>query len=144
MTINPTDINQPLRERTLLHGRNVMAVSSVLITLAWVPGIDVAKFHPFGFEFTDDSLLSAWLLLLAVLLYYAVRFWVDNRVDYAAWWDQYGPNCSPPRPEEGGLYNKQIVRLNKRYKMWDRGLPYTFAAIALIATVSEIWPLLQF
>jgi len=64
-----------------------MATSAVILVLAWVPGIDIEQFKPFGLEFTKESgsLLSVWCLLAVILIYYVVRFSVDLWVDFLEW-----------------------------------------------------------
>ena len=64
-----------------------MAIGGVILVLAWVPGIKIEQFEPFGFDFTNarGSLLSVWWLLAGILGYYFVRFCIDFWVDYLEW-----------------------------------------------------------
>ncbi len=84
---------QVIKDRTQKFGRNVMAVGSVMLVLAWVPGIKIEQFKPFGFDFTAarGSMLSVWCLLMGILVYYFIRFCVDVRIDYL--------NSDPARKE---------------------------------------------
>jgi len=79
--------DQILKDRTQKFGRNATATSAVILVLAWVPGIDIEQFKPFGLEFTKESgsLLSVWCLLAVILIYYVVRFSVDLWVDFLEW-----------------------------------------------------------
>ena len=73
-----------LQERTHKYGRNVTAAAVVILVLAWVPGIEVSEFEPFGFVVREapSAELSIWCLLTGILVYYFVRFLVSLRIDY--------------------------------------------------------------
>ncbi|MCH9018987.1 MAG: hypothetical protein IIA73_01285 [Proteobacteria bacterium] len=75
-----------LQERTHKYGRNVTAAASVILVLAWVPGIEISEFEPFGFVIGDapGGELSIWCLLTGILVYYFIRFSVSLRIDYLA------------------------------------------------------------
>ena len=82
---DPTDIPVPLSDRTLAHGRNVMAAASVILILAWVPHIEIKSFKPLGFDFREGGELSVWGILAVVLVYYAIRSIYEYSADYSGW-----------------------------------------------------------
>ena len=142
---DPTDIPAPLSDRTLAHGRNVMAAAGVILVLAWVPHIEITKFEPLGFKISEDGKLSIWGLLAFVLVYYAVRFSADCWVDYKGWRDTYGGQVSASR---GGAarskpFNQHVRRLNKKFWWLDIGPPAVLFLLALIATYQKIAPLVK-
>ena len=103
---------QVIKDRTQKFGRNVVAAGSVMLVLAWVPGIKIEQFKPFGFDFTAarGSMLSVWWLLLGILVYYFIRFCVDVRIDYL--------KSNPTRKEEFKIWRdlKRKARKAKKIK----------------------------
>ncbi len=75
-----------LQEQTHKYGRNLTAAAGVILVLAWVPGIEVSEFEPFGFVIGDvpGGELSIWCLLTGIFVYYFIRFSVSLRIDYLA------------------------------------------------------------
>ena len=149
---DPKDIPQPVSDRTLVHGRNVMAIAGVLIVLAYVPGIEIEKFKPFGFQFDTDSLLSAWGLLAVVLFYYTTRFIVDCSVEWLPWRGTYIEDSSgvfAPRKLENVLdkslndpkFYKNIIRLQNRFVFWDFAPPMVMALLGFVAASIKIYGL---
>lgn len=85
--MNIADVKPPLSERTATHGRNVMAISSLTLALAWVPGINLEDLTIFGLNFENEepAQISAWALIATVLIYYCWRFCMDFITDFAGW-----------------------------------------------------------
>lgn len=80
-----SDVKPPLTDRTLKYGRNVIAISSVIIVLAFVPNIELDGFRPFGLKISEDGERSIWGVLGIVLIYYAFSFGVAAVIDVRAW-----------------------------------------------------------
>lgn len=86
----------PLGERALKYGRNTIVMASIIIVLARVPGIELCKFHPFGFEFTPGNEKWVWGLLGMVLFYYALHFAIQAWIDIPNWQPATdGPRARP-------------------------------------------------
>lgn len=75
-----------LGDRAQKYGRNVMAAAGAILALAWLPGIGIEQFKFFGLEFNkaSGSQFSFWCLMTVVLVYFAVRYWIEARIDYLA------------------------------------------------------------
>ena len=128
---------QPLTDRTLVHGRNVMASAGVILVLAWAPGIKIRDFHPMDFQFTDGSELSVWLLLVGVMIYYAGRFAKDCHTDFPPWKNEFiKKGFSDVASREQAEY------LDKRAWRWDMLPPFAMAVFAVIAAGQKIIALL--
>ncbi len=54
------------------YSRNVTILSSTIIVLAWVPGISIQNFKPFGFEACRAE-PWIWIMLLIVLCFYTAH-----------------------------------------------------------------------
>ncbi len=142
-----------------------MVAASVILVLAWVPGIDIEKFKPFGFEFTAESgsLLSVWCLLAGILVYYFVRFSVDVTVDFLAWnpgrkvlnskWQRARQGIRDAKNTQGAIeptdqmHTISDLRPTKihawQFYVLDVGLPVAlFAAAAITAYLRIVayWP----
>jgi len=144
------EIEPPLSDRTLAHGRNVMAIASVLITLAWVPGINVEDFKPFSFTFDADNWKAAWGVLAGVLSYYLIRFGMDCRTDWIPWKHDRDGRLTVIRAgnsDKGSLQQQdidaQMQRVYRRFVWWDVGLPVVLAILGLIASGTETWGLIK-
>jgi hypothetical protein len=135
---DPNGIPPPLTERTLVHGRNVMAIAGIMMVLAWVPGIEVREFHPLGFTFDDGSMLSAWCLLVGVLAYYVARFFNDWTIDLYAWAGTY----LEPLIIRGDGTETHIMYLYRRAKRFDIGIPILMAVGGMFAGGYKIYFLL--
>ena len=138
-----TDIPAPLSDRTLAHGRNVMAAAGVILVLAYVPYIQIKNFAPLGFDFKEGGEMSVWSLLAAVLVYYATRFGVECRVDYSGWRDTYrGHFGTPPgEPSQAELFNRHARRLNRKFWFLDVAPPGLMFLAALVAAYQQLAPL---
>lgn len=153
----------PLSDRTLKYGRNVMATAGVVIVLAWVPEIDVGRFHPFGFDFLTGGKLSAWSVLCAVLVYYFGSFGFAAAIDIPEWHRQQAGELSRltqnlaamrassregnenARQSAAASVRTQRVLRFTRWRLWwlDLGLPAAMFVAALSATISRLaalWP----
>tara|TARA_B100000315_G_scaffold236682_1_gene252731 strand:- start:3169 stop:3510 length:342 start_codon:yes stop_codon:yes gene_type:complete len=109
-----------------------MIAAGVIIVLACVPGVEIEKFQPLGFEFNTDSKLSAWGLLLAVLSYNAARFGADCWIDYNIWSrDHLTQNPSHS-------INRDIKMTQKYFWIWDFAPPLVMAIIGLFGAIKEI------
>ena len=53
------EIDHPLSDRPLKYGRNVMAVSGVILALSWIPHIEVGEFSPFGLKLPEGGEILA-------------------------------------------------------------------------------------
>ena len=140
---DPTDIPAPLSDRTLAHGRNVMATAGVILVLAYVPYIEIAKFAPLGFDFSEGGELSVWGILASVLVYYAIRFSADCYIDYKGWRDTYGGqvSASPGGAARSKPFNQHVRRLNKKFWWLDVIPPALMFLAALVAAYQRIAPL---
>ncbi len=141
----PTNIPPPLSDRTLAHGRNVMAVAGVIVVLAWVPYIEITSFKPLGFDIKEGGELSVWGILASILVYYAIRFCADCWTDYNGWRDTYlGQFRSPPGdPSMDELFNSHARRLRMRFWVWDVAAPALMFLVALVAAYQQIAPLVM-
>ena len=142
---DPTDIPAPLSDRSLAHGRNTMAAAAVILVLAWVPDINIKKFSPLGFDFEEGGELSVWGILAIVLVYYAVRFFVDCCVDYRGWADTYGKQATPTKgaARRSQQFNRHIQRLRRKFWILDVAPPALMFLAALVATYQQIAPLVM-
>ncbi|MCH8113735.1 MAG: hypothetical protein IH905_17585 [Proteobacteria bacterium] len=136
----PTDIPGPLSDRSLAHGRNVMAAASVILVLAYVPDIEIKSFSPLGFDFNEGGELSVWGLLAAVLVYYAIRFGADCWTDYNGWIDTYREYVAvrvgqPPRDH---AYNLHARRLNRKFWGLDVTPPALMFLAAMFAAYQQV------
>ncbi len=139
----PTDVAAPLADRTLAHGRNVMAAASVILVLAYVPDIEIKSFSPLGFNFNEGGELSVWGILAGILVYYAIRSGYEYWTDYSGWKDTYRKSLKIPptatRPSEE--FNRHARRLNRKFWVLDVAPPAVMFLAALVATVQQIAPL---
>ena len=142
-TDTPTDIPAPLSDRSLAHGRNVMAVAGVIVVLAWVPHIEITKFEPLGFKITEGGELYIWLILAVVLGYYAIRFCADCWTDYSGWRDTYKGllKLALDNDVRKKAHSRHVYRLNRKFWGWDAALPALMFLVALFAAVQQIAPL---
>jgi len=119
-----------------------MIVAGIIIVLAWVPGVEIHKFHPLGFDFEADSQLSAWGLLLTVLIYYIARFGADCWTDYKIWYGTYSGNLREMKTNPGAARTNpaslSAAVLNKHFWFWDFSPPAIMAIIGAIAAITEI------
>lgn len=119
-----------------------MAVASVIVVLAWVPNIEITSFKPLGFDIKEGGELSVWGILAGVLVYYAIRFGVECRVDYTGWIDTYRKSLAG-----GGsttldyANNRHVRRLNKKFWVLDVAPPAVMFLVALVATNQQVTPL---
>ncbi len=136
----PTDIPAPLSDRSLVHGRNVMAVAGVIVVLAWVPYIEIKSFSPLGFDFSEGGELSVWGILAVVLVYYAIRFGYECWADYTGWRDSYREwltvTTSQNRP-----HASHVRRLRMKFWVLDVAPPALMFLLALLATYQQVAPL---
>ena len=137
-----TDIPAPLSDRSLAHGRNVMAAASVILVLAWVPYIEIKSFKPLGFDIKEGGELSVWGFLSTILVYYAIRFCADCWTDYNGWRDTYLGYFRTP-PEEKPSQSAHIRRLNRKFLWLDVAPPALMFLAALVATVQQVAPLVK-
>ncbi len=135
-----TEVAAPLADRTLAHGRNVMAVAGVIVVLAWVPYIEITSFKPLGFDIKEGGELSVWGVLAAVLFYYAIRFCADCWTDYNGWRDSYrGHFSAPPRERsQDEMFNSHARRLNRKFWVLDVAPPALMFLVALVAAYLQI------
>ena len=141
----PTDIPAPLYDRTLVHGRNVMAAAGVILVLAYVPDIQIKSFSPLGFDFSKGGELSVWGLLAAVLVYYAIRFGYECWTDYAAWIGVHRPKLYA-HTKTDRIRNKMYRharRLNRKFWVLDLAPPALMFLAALVATYQQVAPLVK-
>lgn len=140
---NAVEIHAIASYRTMVHGRNLMAIAGALVVLAWLPGVEVKDFHPFGFTFDGRSLLSFWSLITFVLFYYAVRFVVDAWTDFKPWMDVFRGQVIRSKSEGGqGVHqqnaDRQAMRIYRRFVWLDFALPMAFFCIGLVAAIDEL------
>ena len=154
-----------LKDRAQKFGRNAMVPASVILVLAWVPGIDIEKFKPFGFEFTAESgsLLSVWCLLAGILVYYFVRFSVDVTVDFLAYnprrktldakWQRARQGIRDAKNTQGAIEpTDQMLTISelrperihmRQFYVLEVGLPvvlFLTAAKTLFLRIGPLWP----
>ena len=141
----PTDIPAPLSDRTLAHGRNVMAVAGVIVVLAWVPYIEITSFEPLGFDIKKGGELSVWGILAAVLVYYAIRFGVECLVDYTGWIDEHRNSLSvpPEKPRREYIFNLHARRLRRKFWLMDVLPAVLMFLFAVVATYQQVAPLIM-
>ncbi len=136
---DPTDIPAPLSDRTLAHGRNVMAAAGVILVLAWVPDIEIKSFSPLGFDFKEGGVLSVWGLLAGVLVYYAIRFGVECRVDYTGWIDTYRKSLAGAGTTTREIANySHVRRLNRKFWVLDVAPPALMFLAAMFAAYQQV------
>ena len=117
-----------------------MAAAGVILVLAYVPGIEIKKFSPLGFDFSEGGELSVWGLLAAVLVYYAIRFVADCWTEYNGWRDTYGGNLtvSPTKARSSQVYNRHAQRLKKRFWGFDVAPPALMFPAAMVAAYQQV------
>jgi hypothetical protein len=151
MVNGPHEIPQPLDERALKYGRNVLIVGCITLTLAFVPYIEVSKFKPFGFDLSQSGEVSVWGLLAIVLIYYSAHFWIACRMEYKAWTADYGgkvrykptPHKGIPGAKDTNQRNYRTTFFMKRFWFLDFGLPTTVGILGVctaIYNVASLWP----
>ena len=138
---DPTNIPPPLTDRTHAHGRNTMAVASVIVVLAWVPYIEITSFEPLGFDIKEGGQLSVWGILATVLVYYAVRFGYECFVDYTGWMDTYQGEFNVDHHDQAD--SRHAIRLRRKFWGLDVLLPALMFLAALVATVQQVAPLVK-
>ncbi len=118
-----------------------MATASVILVLAYVPYIEIKKFAPLGFDFSEGGELSVWGILAAVLVYYAIRFGYECWVDYTGWIDSYREwltvTTSQNRP-----HANHVRRLRIKFWVLDVAPPALVFLAALAATIQQAAPLI--
>jgi hypothetical protein len=137
---DPTEIPAPLSDRSHAHGRNVMAVAGVILVLTYVRGVDINKFSPLGFSIGEGHELSAWGLLVFVLVYYGGRFGTDCWTDYNGWRDTYKQDFTD-RPNDADVtqkFRRHIRRLNRKFWFLDAAPPAVMFFAAIIAAYGKI------
>lgn len=82
---------QSFSERTLKYGRNLMLAATGTIVFTSIPAVDLANSRPFNFKIQPGGEIWLWYMLLAVLLYYAIRFFGLAVPDYDRWHAEYIP-----------------------------------------------------
>ncbi len=122
-----------------------MAAASVIVVLAWVPHIEIKKFEPLGFDFSEGGELSVWGLLVAVLVYYAIRFSADCWTDYNGWRGMYRKslNLAPDDANYGNVTNRHVRRLNRKCWGLDVTPPALMFVAALAAAYQQVAPLVM-
>ena len=145
------EVDSPLSDRTLKYGRNVMAVSGVILALSWIPGIEVSKFSPFGLSLPEGGEIYIWSTLGIVLIYYALQFCVAGVLDFRAWYHTNSPIFDLRVPEiavqkEGLLPHLAKARGHRvsvffRFLILDVAFPAVMFLAALGATYEQVAPL---
>ncbi len=153
---------QILEERTHKYGRNVMATAGVILVLAWVPGIEISAFEPFGFVIGDapGGELSIWWLLGGVLVYYFVRFLVSLGIDVLEKRDSIATRYHQLRDDKfavDSLDTGKGARKQAQTRIWlfppnlvaewqflilEAGMPivlFSFAAFAAYVEIGSLW-----
>jgi len=146
MSGHTIEIEHPLSDRPLKYGRNVMALSSVILVLAYVPYIEVSKFKPLGFDLSVGGEISIWGILGIILLYYAFQFGVAAWLDYRVWIysnpAKFPPDNMERRPAERlSEEQKQRGYVLRRFIFLDVVIPTVLFLVAIIACGQEIYPL---
>lgn len=136
MGVFPSD-ERPLLDRSLKYGRNVLAVSSTILVLAWVPNIDICDFSPLGFKVTGEGALSLWGILTAVLGYYLIHFVVGCMIDFKMWTGSNGfifwaGNNGPTSP----IYH--IAVMTRHALILDIFIPIATFLAAEYAVISRV------
>lgn len=145
------EVGPPLSDRTLKYGRNVMAVSGVILALSWIPHIKVGEFSPFGLKLPEGGEIYIWSILGIVLVYYAVQFGVAGVLDYRAWhhtntpiFDLRTPQHPVRQEESRALLAKargHRVSVFLRFLILDVAFPAVMFLAALDATYQQVAPL---
>ncbi len=137
---DPTDIPGPLSDRSLVHGRNVMAAAGVILVLAYVSDIQIEDFEPLGFDFSKGGELSVWCLLAGVLVYYAFRFGADCWTDYRGWRDTYRGSLAVPSgtTRSDHVVARHVRRLYRKFWFWDVTIPAVMFLAAIFAAYQQI------
>jgi hypothetical protein len=123
-----------------------------MVVLAWVPGVDIKKFEPFGFEISADSALSIWALLSCVLIYYFANFMFTSLIERRSWNLEHVVEFKKFR----GRHNPEVHRNDQldpktswdiqsfEWRLWaDMGPPIILFIAALVAAISsmvKLWP----
>ena len=117
-----------------------MVAASVILVLAWVPYIEITSFEPLGFDINEGGELSVWGILAVVLVYYAIRFGFDCRVDYAGWIDEYRKALSvpPEKPRSEHVFNRHARRLKRKFWFMDVAPPALMFLAALVAAYQQV------
>ena len=119
-----------------------MIAAGIIIVLAWFPGADIENFQPLGFEFDAKSKLSAWVLLLLVLVYYILRFGADCRIDYKIWFKSYAANMALSKDKTKittpDAVGEDALLFKKHFWVWDFSPPAFMAIAGVIAAGREI------
>ncbi len=145
-------VDPPLSDRPLKYGRNVMWLSSVILVLAYVPYVEVNKFEPLGFDLSEGGEISVWGILGAVLIYYALQFYVAGVLDFRVWYHGNSPVFSLTVPLPASAKTTEIepktkirgqrVRVFLRFLILDFAFPTGLLVFAIGACGSEILTLL--
>lgn len=143
----------PLSDRTLKYGRNVMATSGVIVVLAWVPGIEIDRFKPFGFDFSDGGALAFWCVLFVVMFYYFISFVIGAAINIHLWMSDPGglkvkwAEGADKKPIIGAGFVRAVSLRDVRFTNWrmwfDVGTPTVMLIAAMVAAVPRIvdlWP----
>ncbi len=145
------DTPAPLSDRTLKYGRNVLAVSAVILVLAYVPYIDVETFKPLGFDPAQGGAMSVWGILAGMLVYYGLQFVFGCRIEYLAWIRSYIPmNQFGKRGFKSGMpgdHREKLVASHRRFWWLDLGLPGVCLLAALPTAcwrTYQLWPSFRF
>lgn len=76
---------QSFTDRTLKYGRNLMAAAVPIIVFSFVPLVNLAKSRPFNFKIEAGGEIWLWWILLALLVYYGIRFFGLAIPDFLQW-----------------------------------------------------------
>ena len=146
------EIDPPLSDRPLKYGRNVMWLSSVILVLAYVPYVELNKFQPLGFDLSEGGEIAIWGILGAVLIYYALQFYVAGGLDFRVWYHGNSPvfGLTVPLPvsaKTGGIEPRkkirgQRIRVFLRFLILDLAFPTVLLVFAINACGSKFLALL--
>ena len=103
----------PLSDRPLKYSRNVMWLSSVILVLAYVPYIEIDKFQPLGLNLSEGGETAIWGILGAVLIYYALQFYVAGVLDFRVWHHVNSPIFGIRIPPGSEAQEDLIAQLTK-------------------------------
>ena len=135
-------------DRALKYGRNVIAISSVILILALVPGIDVEHFEAFGFKIRAGGEFWAWCMLCTVLAYYFGMFVFTWRVDFQVGAHESLVEFNTPKypttdTEQLARVKEGAERLTTCRFYLDLAFPalmFVFAFIAAVVNIVKTWP----
>ncbi len=142
--LNVIEIPAPLSDRTLKYGRNVLAVSAIILVLAYVPYIDVTTFKPLGFDLEKGGEISVWGILAAVLFYYGAQFVSGCWIEYPAWIRSLTPGDKAySNPDQTAAREDYVFAVKgSRRRFW--GLDLGFPVLALVAAFpTACWRMYQ-